>query len=133
MDRYSDIIDHPRHISPTHKPMPPESRAVQFAPFAALTGFDDEIDETARLTDCCEALAEDDLAELDAAFQKLLETESEHPEVVITYFQPDARKSGGAYITYTGQLRCFDAAEKKLKFTDRTEIAAEQITAIFVR
>lgn len=113
--------------------MPLSERAAQFSAFAALTGYDDEIRETARLTDARESMAEDDLAELNAAFLRLLEIETERPHVSIIYFQPDTRKDGGAYLTYSGQFRHYDAAEGLLCFTDGTVLPAVQIQSIRFR
>ena len=108
-----------------------EERATQFSAFAALSGYDEEIDETARLTSPREAMSEDDIAELDAAFQHLLDSEFEHPTVTVTFFQPDERKEGGRYMTYTGVFRHFDATENRLIFTDGTRIPVQNISAIF--
>ena len=130
MGRYEDMMNYPRYRLQSHKPMPEESRAAQFSAFAALTGYDEEIDETARLTTSREAMSEDNIAELDAAFQQLLDMESEKPTVTIVYFQPDEYKTGGAYRIYTGQFRHYDAERKKLIFTDRTEIAMKCVTTI---
>ena len=110
--------------------MPLADRAAQFSAFAALTGYDEEIDETARLTDTREAMSEDDIAELDAAFQRLLSMESEQPTVTVSYFQPDERKEGGKYVIYTGVFRHFDATENKLIFTDSTQIPVQNISSI---
>ena len=107
-----------------------EERAAQFSAFAALSGYDEEIDETARLTSPREAMSEDDIAELDAAFQQLLDSESEHPTVTITYFQPDERKEGGKYVVFSGAFRHFDATENKLIFTDDTRIPVQNISTI---
>ena len=112
----------PRHVSSVHMPIPMIKRAAQFAPFAALTGFDEDIAETARLTDSQHSLTEDELNALNEALVWLLEHEAQRPAVRVTYFQPDAFKSGGAYVTYTGHLRFLDEAEGLLKFTDGTEL-----------
>ena len=96
MDNYTDIMQHPRYRLRLHRPMPPLSRAAQFSAFAALTGFDEEIDETARLTVARENMCEDDLASLDAALQRLIALESAQPLVTVTFFQPDLHKEGGA-------------------------------------
>ena len=130
MDDFSDIMNLPHHVSKKRRQMSVEERAVQFAAFAALTGYDEDIDETARLTTAREELTEDDLAALDAAIQRLLDSESEHPTVTVTYFQKDARKEGGAYVIYTGEFRFDDAARKQLCFVDRTEIPVEAVTNI---
>lgn len=130
MGRYDDMMKHPRYRLKTHRPMPEESRAAQFSAFAALTGYDEEIDETARLTTAREEMSEDDIAELDAAFQLILDMISEQPTVTIVFFQPDEHKVGGAYRIYTGQFRHYDAERKKLIFTDRTEITMKCVTTI---
>ena len=130
MDDYTDILTHPRHSLQHHTPMKETARAAQFSAFAALTGYDEEISETARLTDPCELLAEDDLAELDAAFRQLLDAAADHPQVTLVYFQPDARKAGGRYAVYTGHFRHFDAAARILKFTDGREIPMRAVSRI---
>ena len=109
MNDYSDIRSHERYHLKNHIPMPMENRAVQFAPFAALTGYDEEIHEAARLTDPMENLSDDALATLNLHFQQLLEHAAERPRVRVTYFQPDSKKDGGAYAVYTGCFRFFDA------------------------
>ena len=121
MDDFSDIMNLPHHVSAKRRQMPLADRAAQFSAFAALTGYDEEIDETARLTDTREAMSEDDIAELDAAFQRLLSMESEQPTVTVSCFQPDEYKEGGKNIIYTGVFRHFDATENKLIFTDGTK------------
>lgn len=130
MDKYNDIRNHDRYRLKYHQPMPVQSRAVQFSPFAALTGYDEEISEAARFTDCCEKLTEDELFQLNQHFQMLLETASEHPQIMITYFEPDRKKVGGMYASYKGQFRFFDEEENKLKFTDGKEISVGYITGI---
>lgn len=127
MNRYDDIIDFPHHISKKHRPMSMLNRAAQFSPFAALTGYDERIAETARRTAAREDMCEDDLAALDAAFQRLLTIQAERPLVTVTFFLPDDRKDGGAYVDYTGHFRAFDPAGKMLKFTEGTEIPAMDV------
>lgn len=127
MNNYDDIRNHSRYKLKHHQPMSMWSRAAQFSPFATLTGYDDEIDEVARLTDRREELTEDELNGLNQAFQKLLERASDRPLVSVTYFQPDERKDGGEYVSYTGRFRFFDETERILHFTDRTEIPVDDI------
>lgn len=128
MKNYADLIDHPHHVSGKRHAMSMRNRAAQFSPFAALTGFDAEIDETARLTNAKRELTEDEMDALNQTLRKLLDMASEHPLVSVTYFKPDARKDGGAYATYMGHFRFFDAAEGKLKFVDRTEILLDAVS-----
>ena len=109
MNEYDDIIDLPRPKS-KHEPMPMSDRAAQFSPFAALTGYGDAIDETARLTDRRIELSEEERAELDYKQQYLSTLDS--PMVTVTYFVPDRRKSGGAYVTHTGVLKRVDKVER---------------------
>lgn len=127
MNNYDDIRNHSRYKLKHHQPMSMWSRAAQFSPFAALTGYDDEIDEAARLTDRREEMTEDELNGLNQAFQKLLERASVRPLVSVTYFQPDERKDGGEYVSYTGRFRFFDETERILHFTDRTEIPVDDV------
>lgn len=127
MNNYDDIRNHSRYKLKHHQPMSMWSRAAQFSPFATLTGYDDEIDEVARLTDRREELTEDELNGLNQAFQKLLERASARPLVSVTYFQPDERKDGGEYVSYTGRFRFFDETERILHFTDRTEIPVDDV------
>ena len=133
MNNYDDIRNHSRYKLKHHQPMSMWSRAAQFSPFATLTGYDDEIDEVARLTDRREELTEDELNGLNQAFQKLLERASDRPLVTVTYFQPDERKDGGEYVSYTGRFRFFDETERILHFTDRTEIPVDDVFHIEIK
>lgn len=130
MRNYEDIRNHERYQLKHHTPMSLESRAVQFAPFAALVGYDEEIGEAARLTDGREELSEDAIDALNQAFQKLLEHEEERPLVTVTYFQPDAKKDGGRYMTYTGNFRFYDAEKRVMKFVGGMTIDAGQVCRI---
>ncbi|WP_302339200.1 hypothetical protein [uncultured Ruminococcus sp.] len=130
MRNYEDIRNHERYQLKHHTPMSLESRAAQFAPFAALVGYDEEIGEAARSTDGREELSEDAIDALNQAFQKLLEHEEERPLVTVTYFQPDAKKDGGRYMTYTGNFRFYDAEKRVVKFVDGMVIGAGQVCRI---
>ena len=130
MKNYEDIRNHKRYQLKHHTPMSLESRAAQFAPFAALVGYDEEIGEAARLTDSREELSEDAVDALNQAFQKLLEHEEERPLVTVTYFQPDAKKDGGRYMTYTGNFRFYDAEKRVMKFVDGMVIGVGQVCRI---
>ena len=96
---YADIIDLPHHVSKRHPQMPMEKRAAQFSLFAAMVGHDAAIRETARLTEEQLELTEDAKAIIDGKLQMIQEHIKEQPEVTVTYFQPDEKKSGGAYVT----------------------------------
>lgn len=130
MRNYEDIQNHKRYQLKHHTPMSLESRAAQFAPFAALVGYDEEIGEAARSTDGREELSEDAIDALNQAFQKLLEHEEERPLVTVTYFQPDAKKDGGRYMTYTGNFRFYDAEKRVMKFADGMVIGVGQVCRI---
>lgn len=130
MRNYEDIRNHKRYQLKHHTPMSLESRAAQFAPFAALVGYDEEIGEAARSTDGREELSEDAIDALNQAFQKLLEHEEERPLVMVTYFQPDAKKDGGRYMTYTGNFRFYDAEKRVVKFVDGMVIGVGQVCRI---
>ena len=94
--------------------MPMTDRAAQFMPFRALTGYEDAIHETARLTDEKIELTEDEKAILDMRLQRLADEISNQPKVTLTYFQPDKKKAGGAYVCVTGQLKKIDDFEGAL-------------------
>ena len=107
-DPYSDIIDLPHHVSTVHPQMPMRGRAAQFSPFAALVGYEDVIDETARRTTPERKLSEDGKAELDRRMGVVAAHLGDKPVVTVEYFVPDSRKDGGEYRFKTG------AAEKIL-------------------
>lgn len=127
---YSDIINLPHHVSRRHPQMPLESRAAQFSPFAALTGYDAAIDETARETEDMKELTEDRLLMLDQKLMLLRECISRRPKVTVTYFEPDARKEGGAYISRTGIVKKIDDITHSLTLESGEVIAAERIVAL---
>ena len=127
---YEDILNLPHHVSKTRPQMSMLDRAAQFSPFAALTGYDDAIKETGRLTDEKIELDEDTKAALDMKQAYLIEMIDEQPEISITYFLPDTKKSGGAYVTVTGNLKRFDEYERLLILTDGKKIPMDDIADI---
>lgn len=128
--QYDDIIDLPHHVSSIRPRMSMIDRAAQFSPFAALTGYDAAIKETGRLTDHRIELSEECRAVLDRKQQVLLENLAEHPEVSVTYFVPDERKSGGTYVTVAGRVKKVDDYQRLLLLTDGTKIALDEILDI---
>lgn len=128
--RYEQIIHQKHHVSRSHPQMARIDRAAQFAPFAALTGYEAAVEESARLTDEKIELEEDALAILNMRLQILQENESRHPKITVTYFLPDKKKSGGAYVTEAGQLKRIDEAEQMLLLTDSRRIAIFDIYSI---
>lgn len=130
MGKYDDIINLPHHTSPKRPRMSMIDRAAQFSPFAALTGYDAAVKETARLTDQRMELDEYAKAALDERLQIIQDHLSEMPEVTITYFQPDDRKAGGAYLSVTGSIKKIDAYEKCVVMIDKQKIPIEEIFGI---
>ena len=127
MSRYDDIIGLPHHVSKTRAPMSMVDRGAQFSPFAALTGYEAVIAESARLTDGCIDLMDEGLDMLDDSLKRILDRIEEQPEAVFTVFLPDERKSGGKYVTIRGNVRKFDPYEKCLILTGGRELPLEQI------
>ena len=119
---YSDIINLPHHVSKNHPQMPMEARAAQFAPFAALTGYDTVIHETARQTDKQVELEEYDNERLNRLFSELMDSLEEHPMVTVSYFKSDEHKAGGAYVTVMGQLKKVDTYEQLMVMENGTAI-----------
>lgn len=127
---YDDLLNLPHHTSAVQPAMPMQNRAAQFAPFAALVGYDALIRETARLTDQKVELDESVKAELNEKLRLLLELLPQQPEVTITYFQPDGRKAGGAYRTTSGIVRKFLHSENLLVMMDGSKIPVDTIAAL---
>ncbi len=130
MRNYDSIINLPHHVSKKHPQMSNHDRAAQFAPFAALTGYDDAIVETARITSDEIELYGAELDEINAKFAQLLELISEQPEVEITYFVPDKKKSGGKYLNYKGKVKRIDTVNRQMFFVDKTMIELDKIIGI---
>lgn len=128
--KYQDIIHLPHKQSSTRPHMPVADRAAQFAPFAALVGYDDAVKETARLTDSRRELSDGALEQLNAKLNYIQEHLDDQPEVTITYFQADSRKSGGAYLTCTGIVKRVDDYEHTVLMQDGREIFIDDITEI---
>lgn len=111
---YDDIIGLPHHVSKTHPRMSMSDRAAQFSPFAALTGYGDAIRETTRLTDEKIVLSEESKEELNQKLRMISERLAGHLEVSVTYFLPDGKKAGGAYVTAVGYVRKIDLLERRV-------------------
>ena len=128
--RYDDMI-YMQNPTPTCKPrMSLYERAAQFSPFAALTGYEDAVEETARLTDTRLELSEDMKTILNEKMQMIVDNLDSEPTVTITYFVPDKKKSGGAYVDVTGVVKEIDEYERCIVMTDKKKIPIEQIRAI---
>ena len=125
--KYDEIMGLPHHVSKTRPQMPMSDRAAQFAPFAALTGYDSAIKETGRLTDERIELDEEALTALDRKYQLLIEALDDAPEVTIIYFQPDERKAGGQYVSATGTVKKIDTFGRRILLQDGTRIPLDSV------
>lgn len=128
--KYNEIMWLPHHVSKTRPQMPMSDRAAQFAPFAALTGYDAAIKETGRLTDERIELDVEALSALDMKYQLLMEALDEAPEVTITYFQPDERKAGGKYVSAVGAVKKIDDFERRITMQDGAKIPMDDVLSI---
>ena len=129
-NKYDEILSLPHHVSKTRPQMPMSDRAAQFAPFAALTGYDAAIKETGRLTDERIELDVEALSALNMKYQLLMEALDEAPEVTITYFQPDERKAGGKYVSAVGTVKKIDDFERRITMRDGTRIPMDDVLSI---
>lgn len=127
---YDDIINLPHPTSPRHPRMSAIDRAAQFSPFAALSGHEAAVKETARLTDRRVELTEGAKSELDMTLRLIAEHLPEHPEVSITYFEPDGKKDGGAYRTAIGTVKKIDNFLRTVILTDGQQISIDDIYGI---
>ena len=130
MSKYDDIIHLPHHVSRTRKPMPMINRAAQFAPFAALTGHDEAITETARQTTPKRILSSDEQEILSKRLAYAIDHISERPNLTFTYFIPDTLKDGGRYVTITGVIRKYDALEKTVVLETNEILLIDNILSI---
>ena len=124
---YADIIGLPHHVSKKHAPMSPTARAAQFSPFAALSGYDDLIEESARWTQERSELDESEKERLDRVLRFLFQTGA---PAEITWFVPDTRKSGGSYRTERGTVDRFDGMRRSITLSGGQTIPIDEITGI---
>ena len=127
MNRYDDIINLPHHISPTRKQMSMHDRAAQFAPFAALVGYDDAVAETARLTETRPELDEQEQRAINERLAYIADHINEQPEVSIRHFVPDEHKSGGAIVEASGKVKKISATDKTIVMADGCKIRLSDI------
>ena len=130
MSRYDDIINLPHHVSPTRQRMSMHDRAAQFAPFAALVGYDDAVAETARLTESRPDLDEQEQQALNAKLCTLADHIQDHPTVRIRYYVPDALKSGGAIIEICDQAVKISAETGLLTLANKRTVEISSIVGI---
>ncbi len=124
---YERIINMPHYVSEKHPQMSMYDRAAQFSSFAALTGHSDAIEETARLTDFMAAIDEGQKEQINNKLLEIISLPREKRQITLTYFLPDSKKSGGAYVTVKGTVKTIDTVSEKIIFTDGTEIPIESI------
>lgn len=130
MNLYNDIIDIHYHSSGRHRAMPLCDRAAQFAPFAALTGFDALIEESERYTDTRPELCDDDADMINKQLAELIRNISCLPSVEVVYFREDKYKSGGSFITKAGQVRLIDTVNRQMIFCDKTVLSIDDLIHI---
>ena len=130
--KYDDIIGLEYKGPKRHPRMSIHERAAQFAPFAALTGYDDIIAETGRLTGSKIELDEEQRASLNAVLQTIRGRLLERPEVILTYFRPDSRKAGGTYLRIKGHVRNIDEASRLVVLADGPSIPIDDLFSIFL-
>jgi hypothetical protein len=128
--KYDAILHLPHHVSSQHVPMSALDRAAQFSPFAALTGHEAAIEETARLTETRRTPDESQMELLDERLQLLRAHLSARPVMTFTYYRPDEKKSGGAYLTATGIVKKILDFERLIILEDGTTLPIDSLTAI---
>lgn len=127
MSKYDDIINLPHHVSKVRRPMSMENRAAQFAPFSALTGHGEAINETARLTSTRLELSQEMLDSLSRRLAFALERQA---PVTVTYFEPDPHKKGGKYVTARGVIKKVDDVAGIIVFSDKRSIGLVDIYSL---
>ncbi len=124
---YEDIVELPPHISKKHPQPSMMDRAARFAPFAAITGYEEMVLEEARVTEERIDLDEGTLSLLNEKLNMIQEFLDEEPEVTITYFEPDKKKAGGAYVSVTGTVKRVDEYEHLVLMNDGKKIPINEI------
>ena len=132
MGNYDDIINLKHHISKRHPRLSIEQRAAQFAPFAALNGYEDAINETARLTDSKIELPNDEKIKINNILLQIDKNADYNPKIAITYFIPDEKKQGGEYVTIIGKLEKINEQRKTILLDNKTEIQIDNIIEVII-
>ena len=127
---YEDIVNLPRHISKVHPQATMADRAARFSPFAAISGYEDMVKEAARVTEERIDITDATKELLNEKLNMIIEFLDEEPEVTITYFEPDKKKDGGAYIGITGTVKRIDEYERIVLMSDDKKIRIDEIYAI---
>ena len=129
-EKYDDIIDLPRPVSANRPKMSNYDRAAQFSPFAALTGYEEAVKESERLTDEKKELTDDEKNAISEKLRIIAESIECAPSVTLIYFVPDKRKSGGKYVSKTGELKEIDTYARALVFSDKTTVSIDLLRSI---
>ena len=132
MSRYDDIINLPHHVSPTRQRMSMHDRAAQFAPFAALVGYDAAVAETARLTESRPELDEQEQQAINERLAYIADHIHEQPEVRVKYFVPDEHKSGGAIVVTSGKVKKISATDGTIVMADGRKIRLSDIVDLSI-
>ena len=127
---YDDIINLPRPVSTRHKPMSRINRAAQFAPFAALVGYDDAVKEEARITGRRVELSEDRVALINDRVCRLMQELENKPHVCITYVKSDASTCGGEYVPLHGIVHNIDEVEGVIVMDDKKRISISDVLSL---
>ena len=127
---YNDIVNLPHHVSASRQPMSSADRAAQFAPFAALTGYEDAVAEAGRITGTQIELDEQQQVELNRRFNLLMTNITRLPEVEVEYFVPHMLKSVGEYVVYRGVIKKVSISDKRIIFQDDTVIQLNMVVAL---
>ena len=127
---YEDIVNLPRHISKVHPQATMADRAARFSPFAAISGYEDMVKEAARVTEERIDITDATKELLNEKLNMIIEFLDEEPEVTITYFEPDKKKDGGAYISITGTVKRIDEYERIVLMSDDKKIRIDEIYAL---
>ena len=132
MNKYQDILYLARPVSKVHQPMSKPNRAAQFSPFAALTGYEDAVQETARLTTDKITLSEDQIQIINSVLNEISQYLPDSPYVQITYFEPDKRKQGGSYQQISGTIKKIDDVYGMVIMKGNIRIPVHQIVHISI-
>ena len=132
MDKYASIIDI-KHFEPKHERMSLYARSAQFAPFAALTGYEESVEETGRLTSERIEIEEGLKEIINGELLKIKEKIKEQPIIKVTYFIKDTKKKGGKYVTIEKSIKRIDEYKKELVFIDNTKIKIEDIIKLDIK
>lgn len=130
MDKYDDIINLPHYEPKYHPRMSKYKRSAQFAPFAALVGYDEQVQECSRITDKRLEIDDELKEKINNKLNKINKLIKYNPEVEITYFIPDEKKDGGKYIVEKGNVKRIDYINRFIKLTDNKKIVLDDVIDI---